>query len=200
MPRAAGGLPTRRRPPQPPNQPDVFPVLTHQPCHADARCQLRPLVPSLRRAAPEVAGSRHAVGTSLGHWSGWRIDINACSGGGSCLEVTYRRFILVLPKRGACDVVPHSWYEAIDPDSYYHGHGSNSSRGNSKTVKANDGLPCRDDLRCANYYRYLERPIVRKCGKLSTGCEQSCSRPVGSTSPHNVPLKQFGRGMSVHIT
>lgn len=48
----------------------------------------------------------------------------------------------------------YSWFEALDPASY--GPPRGKDRG------TNGALWCLDPT-CANYYQYLERPLMRKC-------------------------------------
>ncbi|KAK3935548.1 hypothetical protein QBC46DRAFT_297878 [Diplogelasinospora grovesii] len=150
---------------------------SHQSCRTDARCRLPPLSPpfggtSVKQGADRKTGS-HISRTILGHLSGTRIDINHCVGGGLCLDMTYRRFILLAARGEACHVVTPSWYESVDPASYRLVDGT----------KAYDGLSCRDDPECASYYRYLERPIPRQCrGSHGVGWLHADIRPSSSPS------------------
>ncbi|KAK3370901.1 hypothetical protein B0T24DRAFT_667687 [Lasiosphaeria ovina] len=135
-------------------------------CRTDENCRLGPLLPPSARALrgndnKGKTGS-HTAHTVLSYPSepayGIRIDVDPCAGGGRCLEITYRRTILVSASGGApCYAITPSWIEAIDLDSYGHETGEDGRR-------SWDGLACREDPSCPNYVRYLERPVVRACG------------------------------------
>ncbi|KAK0733020.1 hypothetical protein B0T26DRAFT_669476 [Lasiosphaeria miniovina] len=107
-----------------------------------------------------MAPGTHTARTVLGGDLETRIDIDACAiptQGPSqcCLKITVRRSILVAAPGQVCRGVTQSWYEALDPGSYR----GTVLPGYEKT--AFDGLACpRDDPACANYCRYLERPVA----------------------------------------
>lgn len=57
-----------------------------------------------------------------------------------------------------------SWFEALDPDSYQLWEDPDTQ----------GSLWC-PDPDCSNYYRYLERPILRRCcGRVSSRCNYGC--------------------------
>ncbi|KAK5652922.1 hypothetical protein OQA88_9401 [Cercophora sp. LCS_1] len=85
--------------------------------------------------------------------SGYPITARQCSPSAQCLQVSYFRRIACGPIwQSKWRTVDYSWIEALDPDSY-------SLRKDQTTLGA---LWCVDPG-CTNFYRYLERPIVRKC-------------------------------------
>ncbi|KAK3358004.1 hypothetical protein B0T25DRAFT_540740 [Lasiosphaeria hispida] len=84
---------------------------------------------------------------------GLTLQAKACASSGSCLEVKYVNFILVADTNDVrCKKVTHSWCEALSPESY-----------NLAKDSENYGTLWCLDKTCANYYRYVERPVVRKC-------------------------------------
>jgi len=108
-----------------------------------------------------------------------RMDIDACAAPvrgrlSSCLRITYRRSILIAAEGEECRAVTQSWYEAIDPGSY----GGLALGGYEK--RAFDVLACpHDDPACANYCRYLERPLMRDRGRDDQGGRPSRGRSRG---------------------
>ncbi|KAK0724927.1 hypothetical protein B0H67DRAFT_550603 [Lasiosphaeris hirsuta] len=129
-------------------------------CRTNADCQLGPLLPSRagnRHTTKGTTGS-HTSRTVLSSWLeipyGIRVDVDPCPGGGPCLGVTYQRTILAAAGGVPCRGVTQSWLEALDPDSYRSQMVSKDGKG------AWDGLSCRDDPCCPNYFRYLERPVL----------------------------------------
>ncbi|KAK3349695.1 hypothetical protein B0T25DRAFT_548729 [Lasiosphaeria hispida] len=93
------------------------------------------------------------------------VKARACSEGDRCLVLSYVRDIFVADISDAgCRKVTHSWCEALDPDSYKLAEDSE-----------NEGtLWCRNET-CANYYRFLERPVMRRCrGKVGDTMDWFC--------------------------
>ena len=103
--------------------------------------------------------SAHATMTLLngafGSSNGWSVGVKQCQlvGQGRCLQFWYQR-------RVACGSVnffiwrtlDFSWFEGLDPDSY--------RIWEDWDTKGTLWCP---DPSCANCYRYLERPIIRRC-------------------------------------
>ncbi|KAK3364345.1 hypothetical protein B0T25DRAFT_61510 [Lasiosphaeria hispida] len=112
-----------------------------------------------------------------------RIDIDPCttatavttlvrgrpSPPSSCIEITYRRWILVAAEGEECRAVTQSWYEAVDPRSY----AGVALGGDERTPF--DVLACpRDDPACANYHRYSERPVMKGYGESLRVYDERC--------------------------
>ncbi|KAK3363892.1 hypothetical protein B0T25DRAFT_528670 [Lasiosphaeria hispida] len=90
---------------------------------------------------------------ALREFSGYSITARQCSPSAQCLQVFYCRRIACGPAwQPAWRTVDYAWIEALDPDSY-------SLREDQGTMGA---LWCVDPS-CTNFYRYLRRPVVRKC-------------------------------------
>ena len=109
-------------------------------------------------AAGMIAGT-HTSRCILSRDSETQIDINPCGVRSSCLAITYRRTIQVAAAGEECRAVTQSWLEAIDPASY-------TGVAIGDEARPFDVLTCpHDDPACANYGRYLERPVVREFGR-----------------------------------
>ncbi|KAK0715857.1 hypothetical protein B0H67DRAFT_252773 [Lasiosphaeris hirsuta] len=84
---------------------------------------------------------------------GLTLRAKACASSGSCIEVNYVNHILVADTVDVrCKKVTHSWCEALSPESY-----------NLVQDGENYGTLWCWNGSCANYYRYVERPVVLKC-------------------------------------
>ncbi|KAK3339788.1 hypothetical protein B0T25DRAFT_363488 [Lasiosphaeria hispida] len=127
--------------------------------HPGSGCLLRRPNPTGGRTQDEhgnIAGS-HVVRTWFGRMVlpyGLKLQAEACaSGGGRCLEVSYLRDVLVADINDVeCRKVTHSWCEALHPSSY-----------NLAKDSENHGILWCYDETCANYYRFVERLVMRKC-------------------------------------
>ncbi|KAK1757993.1 hypothetical protein QBC47DRAFT_357895 [Echria macrotheca] len=92
---------------------------------------------------------------ALGGISGYLILPCRCAASAQCLLVFYCRRIVCGPAwQPVWRTLDYAWFEALDPDSYSLCQ-DQSSRG---------ALWCLDPS-CTKFYRYLERPVVRKCCK-----------------------------------
>lgn len=101
----------------------------------------------------EAHFTKSRLSDALGEYSGYSITVRQCSPSAQCLQVFYYRRIACGPVwQPGWRTVDYSWIEALDPDSY-------SLREDQGTMGA---LWCVDPS-CTNFYRYLGRPIVRKC-------------------------------------
>ncbi len=81
------------------------------------------------------------------------MSVKPCPSHSGCLRLYYQRTIIVRPKCTASyGKVKQGWFEALGPDSY-------GLRDDSETYGT---LWCREET-CLNYYRFLNRPIIRKC-------------------------------------
>ena len=97
--------------------------------------------------------TRSRLSDALREFSGYSIKVRRCSASAQCLQVFYYRRIACGPAwQPEWRTVDYSWFEALDPDSY-------SLFQDQDTRGA---LWCVDPS-CTNFYRYLGRPIVRKC-------------------------------------
>ncbi|KAK0642894.1 hypothetical protein B0T16DRAFT_459099 [Cercophora newfieldiana] len=101
--------------------------------------------------------TRTLLSSGLQEKSGWALDITRCSKKAEsevCLRISYSRRIACGPvwQHDEWRTIDYSWFEALDPDSY----------GLCQDKFTEGSLWCRNS-RCTNFYRYLERPIVRKC-------------------------------------
>ena len=100
----------------------------------------------------------HVAVTSLsntfGNESRYSISATRCpDGNGRCILFDYHRRIACGPAwQREWTTVDYSWLEALDPHSY----------GLWQDHEAKSTLWCSDPT-CTNYYRYLERSLVRKC-------------------------------------
>ncbi|KAK0657894.1 hypothetical protein B0T16DRAFT_402690 [Cercophora newfieldiana] len=96
------------------------------------------------------------LSSTFGDESGYSIRIGTCPVPGAstqCLQVDYVRRVACGPVwQPRWRTVDYSWFEALDPDSY----------GLSKDRETRGVLWCLDPD-CVNFYRYLERPLFRKC-------------------------------------
>jgi len=146
-------------------------------CRTDDNARLSALIPPTSRSHHNTninaltSTSTHTSQTLLNHplqpRYGITISISPCSTPDTqrCLKITYRRTILITSHpsgpRGPPYNLPisHSWMEAIHPDSYHRLVGEDGK-------EAWDGLACREDPSCANYWGYLERPVLRGCGRF----------------------------------
>jgi len=102
--------------------------------------------------------TRTALSFAFGIRAGWQASIRPCPATTvGCLEIGYQRWVacatMLHPSWSAAD---YSWFEALDPDSYRL----------CEDGEARGSLWCPDPT-CTNYYRYLERPLVRKCAGAS---------------------------------
>ncbi|KAK3363985.1 hypothetical protein B0T25DRAFT_56627 [Lasiosphaeria hispida] len=162
-------------------------------CHADPSRRLAPLTPASvlrgtenKGAMTPSPGHTHYARTYLGHayslFCGWAVDVNSCQSGEHCLEIFYRRRIpAALVTVPIWHTAEHSWLEAIDPDSYRLWEDA-ETRGT---------LWC-TDASCTNYYRYLERPIIRECCGSAL---VDIYKPQQSSPPH----KARGVEVPLHV-
>ncbi|KAK3346963.1 hypothetical protein B0T25DRAFT_553284 [Lasiosphaeria hispida] len=137
--------------------------------------------PSLRLIPPPGgSGGSHAtmtvLGQAFGSESGWFVDVKACSAGQHCLSFRYHRTITCtgydFPTWRTLDP---SWFEALDPDSY-RVWADHETKGM---------LWCLDPS-CTNYYRYLERPISRRCRDVGGSDFYAGIRSTTAPSPFRI--------------
>ncbi|KAK4447233.1 hypothetical protein QBC34DRAFT_410144 [Podospora aff. communis PSN243] len=94
------------------------------------------------------------LGNTFGEESRSSVSVTRCADMKRCIRFDYHRRIACSPvwQYDAFTTVDYSWLEAIDPDSY----------GLWKDKDTKGTLWCSTSS-CPNYYRYLERPLVRSC-------------------------------------
>jgi len=119
-------------------------------CRSDASHRLFPLM------AADNQDSSHLAATNLNYafkaLGTCTVSVVTCRFE-PCLKVNYQRNILCGPAwQTEWRTVDYSWLEAMDPDSY----------GLWRDESTKGVLWCLDSD-CTNYYRYLERPLIRKC-------------------------------------
>ncbi|KAK3348960.1 hypothetical protein B0T25DRAFT_632582 [Lasiosphaeria hispida] len=111
------------------------------------------------------------INDALGTLSGWCVEVDGCPSGEPCLRFTYARTVIC----GAAwqpewRTVDYSWFQALDPDSYRLWE-DQDTKGTLWCLDAN----------CPNYYRYSERPIIRKYSVASGAVfYEEPKPPVGS--------------------
>ncbi|KAK5655711.1 hypothetical protein OQA88_5248 [Cercophora sp. LCS_1] len=140
-------------------------------------------------AADETKSAHTAVmhlSNTFGEASKWTVSATQCSGG-RCLRFIYHRRIACGPywQRG-WTTVDYSWFESLDPDSY----------GLWQDDSTKGILWCLDPT-CTNYYRYLNRPLLRKCYKPPAGIFQKPPgvRDAGVWRIHSVPYRIRDRSL-----
>ncbi|KAK4441939.1 hypothetical protein QBC34DRAFT_364592 [Podospora aff. communis PSN243] len=105
-----------------------------------------------RKSAP---ATMTLLSCAFGSSNGWSVGVKQChlEGQGRCLQFLYQRRIgcggVNFPTWRRLDF---SWFEGLDPDSY--------RIWEDWDTKGTLWCP---DPSCANCYRYLERPIIRRC-------------------------------------
>jgi len=105
----------------------------------------------------EEVKEAHAAVTGLssafGDESRWSVSVTRCPDRDKCLRFSYHRRIACGPYwQRDWTTVDYSWLEALDPVSY----------GLERDKSTKGAFWCLDPT-CTNYYRYLEKPLVRKC-------------------------------------
>ena len=101
---------------------------------------------------PQINGHRTHVALLQRFGEGQsNIEVKAdpCSSGRSCLRMTYRRSITVVPMGHRPGPVSRGWFQALDPDSYL-------LREDSESL----GVLWCSHVGCSNYYRYLKKPLA----------------------------------------
>jgi len=135
---------------------------TTQCCRNDPSRQLLPLTPleasgntplnEIQRGKTGAHGTSTLLSFAFGAEAGWTVTFGSCPSISNCLEVSYKRTITCAATfHQKWRTVDYSWLEALAPSSFDQSEQSTKS-----------SLWCRNQA-CTNYYRYLERPIVRKC-------------------------------------
>ncbi|KAK0649735.1 hypothetical protein B0T16DRAFT_136313 [Cercophora newfieldiana] len=189
-----------------------------QSCRADPALRLPALAPNSQDSAVPAQGkigshtSRTVLGaafrpvgsgpSSFQRVYGTTITIDPCADNSRCLRITYQRIIPLYNSRPGRKwppvekwprVVPQPWFEAVDPDSHRGFEGA--------AREQHDGLWCGEDPSCPNYYQYLERPLLRECGRklcelqpdsrewLDSRIEYHARKAKTGTSVFESPLK-----------
>lgn len=132
----------------------------YQSCRLRSGCSLHDKKGGEWTQTDGITVGSHVTSTILGQEPGMTgseygcfIKTRPCRVRRRCLELFYARNIIIQPMNTAsCTKVTHAWFEAVDPDSY-------ALREDAETYGT---LWCRDEA-CANYYRYLDRPVLRTC-------------------------------------
>ncbi|KAK3358087.1 hypothetical protein B0T25DRAFT_540917 [Lasiosphaeria hispida] len=151
--------------------------------HPGSGCSLRRLNPAGGRTTDENGcrvGS-HVMRTWFGLGTGRQapglpygleLQAEACGSDGRCLELLYKRDIVVAEVNDAgCRKITHSWCEAIQPESYKLAEDSE-----------NYGTLWCFDPTCANHCHFGERPVMRKC-RREVGVTADWFHHYGDQSP-----------------
>ncbi|KAK3339772.1 hypothetical protein B0T25DRAFT_560588 [Lasiosphaeria hispida] len=121
------------------------------------------------------------LSSTFGDASRWSVSVTHCPDRDKCLRFSYHRRIACGPYwQRDWTTLDYSWLEALDPDSY--------GLWRDKSTKGT--FWCLDPT-CTNYYRYLERPLVRKCYRAPGGVFQRPPRvkDAGVWRIHGVPYR-----------
>jgi len=149
-------------------------------CRSDPAQRLLPVIRSAKgrvatREEPDMGGGAHNAVTYIsdthGTLSGWSVEVDGCPFREPCLRFTYARTVICGPAwQPEWRTVDYSWFQAFDPD-WYRLWEDQDTKGTLWCLDSN----------CPNYYRYSERPIIRKCSVASGAIFHENPQPrVGS--------------------